>query len=140
MRTEIQTLGDGVNRGVPISIRSGFEKLTFAPERRPDSSDIQAAFCTLASYREGGIFLGHFAGESAWERHTAGDELLFVVEGETDLRLLIDGVEQRQHVCAGELIVVPEGAWHKFHTDGVKLIAVTPQPSDHQIEHPGAAD
>ncbi len=123
-------------KGKPISLADGFDTLTFAPARRPDSTDIQSAFCTLSEFREGGVYLAHFAGESAWERHPVGDELVLVCEGRTELILLLDGAEVVHQVSAGELLVVPADTWHKFRTDGVKLMAVTPQPSDHQAERP----
>ena len=125
-----------MSRAKPVSIAEGFERLTFAPARRPDSTDIQSAFCTLSDFREGGVYLAHFAGESAWERHPAGDELVMACEGETDLTLLIDGEEVTHRLRAGELIVVPKATWHRFRSEGVKLMAVTPQPSDHQAERP----
>ena len=37
---------------------------------------------------------------------------------------------------AGEMIVVPANTWHRFETDGVKLMTVTPQPTDHSVERP----
>jgi len=37
----------------------------------------------------------------------------------------------------GELIVVPQGVWHRFETpEGVKVVAVTPKPTDHQVNRP----
>jgi len=36
-----------------------------------------------------------------------------------------------------QMIIVPQGTWHRFSTPvGVKVMTVTPQPTDHQIEQP----
>ena len=33
---------------------------------------------------------------------------------------------------AGMMVVVPQGAWHRFHSpDGVCLITATPKPTEH---------
>ena len=125
-----------MGKATPIRLADGFQSLTFAPNRRPDSTDIERAFCTLSAFREGGVYLAHFAGESAWERHPVGDELVMVCEGSTELTLIINGEELAHVLNEGELIVVPAGTWHRFRSDGVKLMAVTPQPSDHQAERP----
>lgn len=125
-----------MSKATPINLAAGFESLTFAPARRPDSTDIEHAFCTLSEFREGGVYLAHFAGESAWERHPVGDELVMVTEGSTELSLLMDGEVVAHQLNAGELIVVPQNTWHRFRSDGVKLMAVTPQPSDHQPTQP----
>ncbi|MEM8766633.1 MAG: cupin domain-containing protein [Pseudomonadota bacterium] len=125
-----------MSKATAISLAQGFDSLTFAANRKPDSTDIQRAVCTLSEFRDGGVYLAHFAGVSAWERHPAGDELVMVCEGETALSLILNGEEVIRELKAGELIVVPAGTWHRFNSAGVKLMAVTPQPSDHQVEKP----
>ncbi len=121
----------------PRSLSSAFDALTFAPARTPASQDLQAAFCELAAYRDGAVFLGHWAGQSEWEIHRAGDEIVMVVEGRTTLTLLIGGEELSHTLTAGELIVVPQGTWHSFHTpEAVKVMTVTPQPTEHSISRP----
>ena len=51
--------------------------------------------------------------------------------------LLIDGEEVAQAMGPGELVVVPQDTWHRFETpDGVKVVSVTPQPTDHQVDRP----
>jgi mannose-6-phosphate isomerase-like protein (cupin superfamily) len=35
-------------------------------------------------------------------------------------------------MTAGMMIVVPQGHWHQFHSpDGVTVMTVTPQPTEH---------
>jgi len=35
-------------------------------------------------------------------------------------------------------VIVPQGVWHRFDTpEEVRVLSVTPQPTDHQTERPG---
>ena len=121
----------------PKTLTEAFNKLTFKPDRTPTSTDMDAAFLRLAPYRDGAVFLAHWAGESQWEVHRGGDEIVMVVEGSTTLSMLVDGEEVTHTMVAGQLMVVPAGTWHRFDTPtGVKLMTVTPQPTDHSIERP----
>ena len=62
-----------------------------------------------------------------------------VLEGETTLILLEESGEKPNLLRKGEMLVVPVNTWHRFETpDGVKIMSVTPEPGDHQIEHPSA--
>ena len=120
----------------PISIDAAFDGVTFLPNRTPTTSD-EGFFATLSSYRDGAIFVAHYAGNSEWERHGNGDEIVMVIEGATTLILLVDGEDQPHHLGANEFLVVPQGIWHRFETpDGVKVMSVTPQPTDHQTDRP----
>ena len=124
----------------PISIQQNLEGLRYVSDRRPDSTDeeMQGAFTELARYRDGGIYVGHYAGYSEWERHPGGDEIVMVLEGETTLIILNDNIEEPNLLQKGQMLVVPENTWHRFETpNGVKILTVTPQPGDHQIEFPG---
>jgi quercetin dioxygenase-like cupin family protein len=95
------------------------------------------AFTRLCGYRDGAIFLGHWAGRSEWERHPAGDEIVMIVDGTTTIFFLGGDTEQPAILRSGELVVVPKGTWHRFETpDAVKVLSVTPQPTDHTVERP----
>jgi len=59
------------------------------------------------------------------------DQLVSTIEGQTVLILFVDGTEQRKTLDEGSLIVVPGGTWHRFETAGVKILTLTPQPTDH---------
>ena len=124
-----------------ISIDEAIAGLTYLPNRSPEMghSELTArAFSTIAKYRDGGIHIGYYSGSSEWERHPAGDELVIALEGATTLILLIDGVEEHVQLTTGELAVVPVNTWHRFvDSEKLKVLAVTPDPSDHQQEHPG---
>ena len=94
--------------------------------------EADAAFATLADFRDGGVFAGSFEGESPWERHGKGDELVHVLAGETTLTVLTDEGPQVLEMTAGTLAVVPQNCWHRFHApEGVTLLTATPQPTDH---------
>ena len=124
----------------PVSLDDAFAGLTFLADRTPEMSDddASAAFGVVSGYRNGAIFVAHYAGNSQWERHRHGDEIVMVVEGSTCLVALSDGVESRNEMTANEIFVVPKGVWHRFETpsSGVKVMSVTPQPTDHQIDRP----
>ena len=120
-----------------ISIAEGFKSLKFLQNRTPQSTDIEESFCKLSEYRDGGIFLARYAGNSEWEKHSKGDELVMVIEGNTTLVLLKDGKEVSNTLSQGEILVVPQNTWHRFQSpDGVKIMTVTPQPTDHSIAKP----
>ena len=128
-----------MNKARPISISTAFDALTYLPDRTPLTSDEDArdAFASLTDYRDGAIFVAHYAGDSQWERHGNGDEIVMVLEGETSLILLMDGIEQANRLRANEFLVVPQNIWHRFESPlGVKVISVTPQPTDHSVEKP----
>ena len=123
----------------PISLKSAFSKLQFLANRTPETTDEEAtdAFATLSEYRDGGLFIGHYAGYSEWERHPNGDEIVMVVEGETTSILLVDNSEVSNKLGEGELLVVPQNTWHRFESPkGVKVMTVTPQPTEHSIDLP----
>ena len=71
----------------PVSITQGFNKINALINRTPtyNGNGNGDGFLSLADYRDGGIFLAHYAGNSEWERHAKGDEMVMVVEGETPL-------------------------------------------------------
>ena len=94
-------------------------------------------FSELTTYRDGAMYVGHYAGNSAWERHPSGDEVVYILEGETTLILLNEGQEEPKRLKAGDLLIVPQNTWHRFETpDGVKVMTVTPLPEEHSIELP----
>ena len=117
-----------------VDIEAALAGLPVLQGRRTDTPEEEAAeaFATLADFRDGGVFAGSFAGESPWERHPKGDELVQVLAGATTLTVLTDEGPQVLEMKAGMLAVVPQGCWHRFHApDGVTVLTATPQPTDH---------
>lgn len=117
-----------------VDIEAALAGLPVLDARSPETSEEEAdaAFATLAPFRDGGIFTGSFAGESPWERHPKGDELVHILKGATTLTILTEDGPQVLEMSAGMLTVVPQGLWHRFHApDGVTVLTATPQPTEH---------
>ncbi len=54
-----------------------------------------------------------FSGETPWERHPDGDELLHVLDGDVDVTVLTDTGPVHVPVSAGGVFVCPRGLWHR---------------------------
>jgi mannose-6-phosphate isomerase-like protein (cupin superfamily) len=117
-----------------VDLKAEFAKLTMLKGRTPVSSEAEreGAFGRAAPYRDGAIFTAKFAGRSAWERHPHGDEIVQIVDGATTLHLITEQGRQSVTLGAGMVVVVPQNSWHQFEApDGVSVMTVTPQPSEH---------
>ncbi len=117
----------------PLPVLRNRKPETQGPEGGPEGGpEADAAFATLAETRNGGVFAGSFEGESPWERHVNGDELVHVLDGETRLTILTGNDRTVLEMKAGMVTVVPQGCWHKFHAPaGVTVLTMTPQPTEH---------
>jgi uncharacterized cupin superfamily protein len=123
----------------PVSVPAAIADLTFFPERTPTTTPAESAtaFAAVADYRDGAVYVGHWAGATEWERHTAGDEIVMVVDGATTIFFVNDDGEECSDLGPGDLVVVPRGTWHRFETpNAVSLMSVTPQPTDHSPTAP----
>ena len=117
-----------------VDIEAELATLPVLHARNPETPADKAAeaFATLAAFRDGSVFAGRFSGESPWERHPKGDELVHILSGETTLTILTDDGPQVLEMKAGMLTVVPRGCWHRFRApDGVTVLTATPLPTDH---------
>lgn len=115
-------------------VEDELSKLKPLEGRTPYSSseDLTDAFTTLASFDSGGVFTGTYSGETAWERHTAGDELVHILNGNVELTILTNDDKQIFNLAAGMVIVVPKGLWHRFLSKGeVTVLSATPHPTEH---------
>ena len=71
--------------------------------------------------------------------HPKGDEFVQVIDGATTLILLGGHIEQRNKLSSGQILVVPKGIWHRFESpESVKIMTITPQPTEHSTERPVA--
>lgn len=132
-----------MSKATAISITEALNNLTFFKGRTPqtEDGDMKDAFAILSSYRDGEIFVGDYQGYSEWERHPAGDEIVLLLDGETNLVLLTAKGEKSNHLTKGGMMVVPKNVWHRFESPkGVKVFTVTPQPTDHSVELPDFSD
>ncbi|NKC00006.1 MAG: cupin domain-containing protein [Pseudomonadales bacterium] len=73
-----------------------------------------------------------------WEIHPKGDEMVYLLEGDTDLVLWIDGAEQVVRVNEpGGYVIVPCNTWHtaRPHTQTTMLF-ITPGEGTLNADHP----
>jgi mannose-6-phosphate isomerase-like protein (cupin superfamily) len=62
-----------------------------------------------------------------WERHPAGDEVLFVLEGRLLATIEAEGGAQEAVVEAGQGLIVPRARWHRLQVLAPgRLLAFTP--------------
>lgn len=72
--------------------------------------------------------IGSFTGTPPWELHEAGDELLHVLAGECQLTLRENSGEVTRTLQTGDLVVVPQGCWHRNDAPaGVTMLFMTPR-------------
>ncbi|MEM9564249.1 MAG: cupin domain-containing protein [Actinomycetota bacterium] len=118
-------------KATPIDLAEAFA--TLAPLRQRDldavDEELESSFAVLGEIGTGGVFVTSFAGKTPWERHP-GDELVLVMEGQAELILFIEDREERASLSGGQLIIVPANTWHRFETAGVRVVGVTPQPTE----------
>jgi mannose-6-phosphate isomerase-like protein (cupin superfamily) len=103
-----------------------------ARTRETPDAQTRAAFAVLAPFGEGSVFAGSFSGETKWERHGRGDELVHVLDGAAELTIMTAGGPETVELRAGMLAVVPQGHWHRFRVpERVTVLTATPQPTEH---------
>jgi len=80
-----------------------------------------------------------FRGRPPWEFHGQGDELLFVLQGESELTVLDEGIRTVQVLSPGQLVIVPRGHWHSNNArGGVTMLWITPSDgNEHSWGEPG---
>jgi mannose-6-phosphate isomerase-like protein (cupin superfamily) len=84
----------------PVEVTETFWKELMSGER-PDLND----GWLMAAY--------HVTGDSMWEVHPSGDEILYLLSGAVDVILQADDSEQVVELQAGAVCVVPRGTWHR---------------------------
>ena len=86
----------------------------------------------MASYRDGLLLAIKCSGKDHWERHLTGDELIHILDGTAILEIVCDdGPPKSFALRAGTIAVIPQGAWHRFHSsEGVTQMAATPFPGE----------
>jgi uncharacterized cupin superfamily protein len=82
-----------------------------------------------------------FKGRPPWERHTVGDELIYVLSGWCRLTVREPQGEMCREIRQGDLVVVPQGCWHNNDApEGVTVLFMTPsEGNQHSWEDPGKA-
>ena len=116
-----------------IDLNAELAKLTMFRGRTPQSTmaDRKGSAARLASYRDGALLTSKFAGKGHWETHP-GDELIHILDGTATLEIVCDdGPPQSFALRAGMMAVIPQGAWHRFHSsEGTTLMTATPFPGE----------
>lgn len=117
----------------PVNISQALAGRPFFKGRNLENdAEAEEAFATLGDINNAQIFAGSYQGFTAWERHGAGDELVQVIDGMTELTILTDDGTETHELTAGSFIIVPQGHWHRFNTpEGVTVMTVTPMPTEH---------
>ena len=116
-----------------IDLNAELAKLTMFRGRTPRSTmaDRKGSGGRLAPYRDGALFTTKFTGKGHWESHLPGDELIHILDGAATLEMVGDDGPQPFALRAGMIAVIPQGAWHRFHSsEGVTLMTATPSPSE----------
>jgi mannose-6-phosphate isomerase-like protein (cupin superfamily) len=91
--------------------RATLTTLTITPDTTEDEAN--GAVRELGWLHDRLVGVMRFAGDTPWERHPDGDELLHVLDGEIDLTVLTDDGPRRVPIGAGEVFVCPRGLWHR---------------------------
>ena len=116
-----------------IDLNAELAKLTLFRGRTPQSTmaDRKGSAARLASYRDGAVLTSKFAGKGHWETHP-GDELIHILDGAPILDIVCDdGPPMSFALRAGMMAVIPQGAWHRFHSsEGATLMTATPFPGE----------
>lgn len=102
------------------------------------SEDDKASFWIPESFNQGMFWVGRFSGQSPWERHPDGDELLHVLEGEVEVTVWTDDGLVHTTVPAGSVFVVPRGLWHRqIAWEAVTQVGATPGTTEHSTVKDG---
>jgi quercetin dioxygenase-like cupin family protein len=118
-----------------IDLDAETEKLTTLHGMTPQATPAgrKGGIARLGSYRDGLLLLGASMGTGGrghWEIHPE-DELIHMLDGSKTLEIVCDdGPPQSFALRAGTVAVIPQGAWHRFHSVGFStaLSAVIPGP------------
>jgi len=115
-----------------IDLNAEAAKLTMFRGQTPQTTRAERKGSTtqLARYRDGLLLLGKSAGTGHWETHPE-DELVYVLDGAATLDIVQKDGPQSFALGAGMIAIVPQNAWHRFHSaDGRTTMSAT-IPGDH---------
>jgi mannose-6-phosphate isomerase-like protein (cupin superfamily) len=115
-----------------IDLNAELAKLTTF-RRTPQSTmaERKGSGARLASYRDGALFAIKMSGKDHWESHLTGDELIYLLDGTAAVEIVGDDGPRSFALCAGMIAVIPQGAWHRFHSaEGATMMSATPFPGE----------
>ena len=84
-----------------------------------DIPDISMRF--LDSMNDHTLVVSRSTRRSHWERHFGGDEMIYVMEGETEVVTLTDEGPVKSTIHAGSVFICPEGLWHRLTPAAVQV-------------------
>lgn len=100
-------------RDLPAALRDLSAVPPLAITRDTTEAEANGAIREIGRLEERFLGVMRFSGTTPWERHPDGDELLHVLDGEVDVRVLTDDGPVDVAVPAGSLFVCPRGFWHR---------------------------
>src|SRR5690348_15546924 len=110
-----------------IDLNAEAAKLTMFRGQTPQTTraERKGSTTSLARYRDGLLLLGKSAGTGHWETHPE-DELVCVLDGAATLDIVQQDGPRSFALSAGMIAVVPQSAWHRFHSaDGRTTLSAT---------------
>ena len=118
-----------------VDLNAETEKLTTLHGMTPQATPAKRSggIARLGTYRGGILLLGTSTSpghRGHWEIHPE-DELIHMLDGTKTLEIVCDdGPPRSFELRAGTIAVVPQGAWHRFHSVGFgrSWSAVIPGP------------
>jgi quercetin dioxygenase-like cupin family protein len=118
-----------------IDLNAEAAKLTMLRGQTPQTTPAKrkGSMARLGPYRDGILLLGTSAGTGPghWETHPE-DELVHILEGTRTLEIVCgDGSPKSFELRAGMIAVIPQGAWHRFHSVDVGTVLSATIPGDH---------
>ena len=110
---------------------------------RPDNSaglvpvtpDFWPTIETNTSLSQGRLVTSfHMDDHSHWERHPAGEELIYLASGRIDLVLDDGGTERTVELHPGKAFLMPTNMWHRFviHEPGNVLVVTAGHGTEHR--------
>jgi mannose-6-phosphate isomerase-like protein (cupin superfamily) len=105
---------DAVSRMTPVDLASATDE----PPSPIGNFDFHGCVCGV----------GSLVGRPPWELHPAGDELLHILAGESQLTVREERGEITRTLRTGDLVIVPRGCWHSNDApSGVTMLFMTPR-------------
>ncbi len=86
---------------------------TLTIRRETGEDEANGAVRELGRLEDRMLGVVRFAGQTPWERHPDGDELLHVLDGAIDVTVLTPAGPTHVAMPAGSLFVCPRGLWHR---------------------------